>query len=368
MRRISAKIHLWLSVPLGLVISIICLTGAALVFENEITERAQADLYRVNRPEGAQPLPVDALVARVATQMPDSLQPTSLQIVSDPDAAWLMGCKGMGKRMLSVNPYTGSVNGQTQSLPFFQTMRKMHRWLMDPPPHKGAKSAGKTIVGITTLLMVIILITGLIIWVPRNRKGIRPRLSVSPRKGWPRFWFDNHVSLGFYATIFLLIMALTGLTWSFGWYRTGFYALFGVSTQRQPKPAEKHKENRQHPAPDFQAWEKAVAAVRQQYPDFGTLRVSDGTIQVLPKGARNGDRVQFDRATGSLHSVKPYAEIPMSGRMKGLVYSLHTGLWGGMTTRILYFAAALLGGILPLTGYYLWLRRIVKKHKSTPKK
>lgn len=31
---------------------------------------------------------------------------------------------------------------------------------------------------------------------------------------------------------FLLAMALTGLTWSFGWYRTGFYKVFGVEVQQ----------------------------------------------------------------------------------------------------------------------------------------
>ena len=35
-----------------------------------------------------------------------------------------------------------------------------------------------------------------------------------------------------YALFFLLAMALTGLTWSFGWYRTGFYKVFGVEVQQ----------------------------------------------------------------------------------------------------------------------------------------
>ena len=81
-----------------------------------------------------------------------------------------------------------------------------------------------------------------------------------------------HVSVGFYVAILLLIMALTGLVWSFGWYREGFYAIFGEGAR---------------------AW----------------LR------------------------------------------------DLHTGAIGGMVTRILWFVAALIGAILPLTGYYLWIRR-----------
>jgi len=37
-----------------------------------------------------------------------------------------------------------------------------------------------------------------------------------------------------------------------------------------------------------------------------------------------------------------------------------------MFTRVLTFIAALLGGTLPLTGYYLWIRRIGRKAKAAP--
>lgn len=112
-------------------------------------------------------------------------------------------------------------------------MRKLHRWLLNPPPQKGASSVGKMIVGISTLLMVVILVSGLVIWWPRTRKALNNRLKVSCCKGWRRFWYDSHVALGFYSTLFLLVMALTGLTWSFGWYRSFAYGLFGGNTSKQ---------------------------------------------------------------------------------------------------------------------------------------
>ncbi|MDD6951435.1 MAG: PepSY-associated TM helix domain-containing protein, partial [Parabacteroides sp.] len=43
--------------------------------------------------------------------------------------------------------------------------------------------------------------------------------------------------------------------------------------------------------------------------------------------------------------------------LRRFFYSLHTGTWGGLTTRILYFLTALIGGILPLSGYYLWWKK-----------
>ena len=48
------------------------------------------------------------------------------------------------------------------------------------------------------------------------------------------------------------------------------------------------------------------------------------------------------------------------GYLGGWIYSIHVGSWGGYLTRILAFLAALLGASLPLTGYYLWIKRKLK--------
>ena len=37
MKKIFSKIHLWLSVPFGLLITLICFSGAMLVFETEVS-------------------------------------------------------------------------------------------------------------------------------------------------------------------------------------------------------------------------------------------------------------------------------------------------------------------------------------------
>ena len=95
-----------------------------------------------------------------------------------------------------------------------------------------------------------------------------------------RFWYDSHVALGFYSTLLLLIMALTGLTWSFPGYRAFMYDLF--------------------------------------------------------------------------------AGLPIEN-LRRFFYSLHTGTWGGLPTQILYFLASLTGGILPLSGYYLWWKKRKRK-------
>ena len=65
MNKVFRKIHLWLSVPVGLIITVICLTGAALVFERDITESLNPKIYKVAYTEGDTPLPPSELVASI---------------------------------------------------------------------------------------------------------------------------------------------------------------------------------------------------------------------------------------------------------------------------------------------------------------
>lgn len=110
-------------------------------------------------------------------------------------------------------------------------MFRLHRWLLDSRPSGDGVFWGKVVVGVSTLLFVFVLVSGVIIWWPRTRKALKNSLKITVRKGWRRFWYGLHVAGGMYVLLLLLVMALTGLTWSFSWYQAGFYTLFGVEVK-----------------------------------------------------------------------------------------------------------------------------------------
>lgn len=111
---------------------------------------------------------------------------------------------------------------------FFLDVMRLHRWLFDAPAARGAMSAGKLIVGLSTCCMVVVLVTGIVLWWAKARLGLRRSLKISFGKGFKVFCATMHSAGGMYVVVFLLVMALTGLTWSFGWYREGFNALFAI--------------------------------------------------------------------------------------------------------------------------------------------
>ena len=224
MRNFFRKFHLWVSVPFGIVITITCFTGALLVFEDEITVLCRGDMATV-APHG-EPLKLNVIADRVDATLPADVDVKGIVVSGSPTEAYKVNLSKPKKAFVYVNQYTGEVIGEDERMPFFQTVFRLHRWLMDSNPGDGAIFWGKMVVGASTLVFVVILLTGLVIWWPRNRKMLKNRLRVALRKGGKRFWFDLHVAGGFYVLSILLVMALTGLTWSFQWYGNSVYSLF----------------------------------------------------------------------------------------------------------------------------------------------
>ena len=381
MKKAFRKIHLWLSVPFGLIITVICLSGAALVFEDGVTELCRRDLYYVEKVSGA-PLPVEYLIEKVAGTLPDSVAVTGVSISSDAERAYQVNLSKPRRASVYVDQYTGEVKGRHERAPFFLTMFKLHRWLLDGMKPDGGIFWGKMIVGVSTLMFVFVLISGIVIWWPRTKKALKNSLKIAVGKGRRRFWYDLHVAGGMYALVLLLAMALTGLTWSFSWYRAGFYKVFGVEMKQRaghgalqtahgtPQTAhggksgrnssEEGRGNREHTSP-YTCWQQVYEELKARNAGYKQITVSNGSASVSFErfgNQRAADRYAFNPQDGEITEVTLYKDTDASGKMRGWIYSVHVGSWGGMFTRILTFIAALLGGTLPLTGYYLWLRRI----------
>lgn len=448
MRKLFRQIHLWVSVPFGIFITLICFSGAMLVFETEITEACRHDVFYV-KTVGERPLPVKELMEAVSATLPDSVSATGINISADPERTWQVTLSKPRRASVYVDPYTGEVTGKYERLGFFDTMFHLHRWLMGSSTRTAGDDEilwGKLLVGISTLMLVLILISGLVIWWPRTRKALKSSLTISVRKGWNRFWHDLHVAGGLYATIFLLALALTGLTWSFSWYRNGFYSLLGVETQSggghgapattASAPAsdnrrgegegrgersegrgergegrgergegrgersegrgergegrgergegESHDEGRRehgegrgergegrgegrsHRSP-YARWQEIYERLAEENPDYRQITLSNGSAAVALKSRnslRATDRYRFNVRSGEITETTLYKDQPRDGKVRSTVYTIHVGSWGGMLTRILTFLSALLGATLPLTGYYLWIKRLMRKGKK----
>jgi uncharacterized iron-regulated membrane protein len=416
MRKFMQKIHLWLAVPFGLIIFLTCFSGAMLVFEPEIHKLSNHNIYYVSEVK-EQAIPLETLMKGVAATLPDSVQVTGVTISDNPELAYQVSLSKPKRASLFVDQYTGKVTGMYERGAFFKNMFFLHRWLLDGGnPKEGGVFHGKLIVGISTLMFVIVLITGIVIWAYRARKSFKRSLKIMLGNGKVLFYKSLHVAGGMYVVVFLLAIALTGLTWSFDWYRTGFYKVFGVEQTEQQhgerggrgdkggrgehggkgERAEHghgeyhgergHGERGEHHGhghgadantgasqqvyadvwTSFTNWQSVYDTVKAQNPGAPSITISEGSAQVSLGNYGNNraaDTYTFDKNSGKITGEQKYADTEKADKMRGWIYAVHTGVWGGIIGRIIAFIAALFGATLPLTGYYIWIKRLRNKRK-----
>jgi uncharacterized iron-regulated membrane protein len=437
MKLFFRRIHLYLGLVSGLFLVVVCLTGTILVFEEELTHTLNpgrytvaaattprlslaqlTDAVRAARPKAkingikvyAEPTrTVEIGLAgsggpggpqggegrgagmraqggkdrnqRGQGQGEDARQPrgerppraegerTGAAAGSGPGAKGGRGGKGGGRGpTLFLNPYTGAILGEYDShKSFFHFIEEIHRGLV-------AGRAGKLIMGINSIIFLFILGTGIVLWWPAARQAFSQRLAIKWGSNWKRLNHDFHIVLGFYASVFLFIMAATGVGMSFDWVGKTINTLTH-SPQQRPEPPSSAAA-----APGTAAFgaDAALALARQQAPGAESYTVQvpkepTGSIQVgiLPAGAiteRATDDVYLDQYTGQVLRQQAYAEKPVGQRIRGLFKPVHTGAIFGWPTKILALIFVLLGATFPITGTIMWLNRTRKaKKKGQPR-
>jgi uncharacterized iron-regulated membrane protein len=429
MKKMFRKLHLWIAFPTGIIVTILCLTGAILVFRAEIEEMLYPERYFVKEIKSDK-LPLHELMSAVNSRIENDVA-TGVAISSDPKRTYTVTVASDFHRPQYVDPYSGKLVEADEDGSFFSVILRLHRWMLLD------RNVGKEITGWTTLLFVIILITGAIIVIPKKRKGWKQIFKISVSKGWKRFWYDIHLSAGAYVVLVLLMLSLTALTWSFRWYGNGVYKLFGVEQpagmthpqsagrqtgnsdttgDRRPstsdsltRPAgnavnEKRRGRREgaetsandslsipannpvngerrgrgqgdeqrggrqggnmKPA-DFTHWQKISDEIEAKNPNFRTISIRNEAATVTRKfvwgNVRASDRYTFDEKTGEITGYQPYERQTKALKMRGWLYTLHVGAWGGLFSKIITCIASLIGASMPLTGYYIWI--VKRKNK-----
>ena len=235
MAKFFKKLHQILGLLAGVIIFLSCLTGAILVFQDEIREIVTPERYfHEHEYKEETPISLNELVLKVENQLQDD-HVNSIKISSEARRNYIISTKSNPKTQIFVDPYTAEIKGRIdRSEPdFFSYALRLHRWFMDD-----SRTWGKQIMGASTILFVFILVSGIVYWCPKSKKALKQRLSIKTKASRQRLMTDLHASLGIYCVSLLLLMALTGLTWSYPWYRSGLYSLLGIEQTKDKEPSK----------------------------------------------------------------------------------------------------------------------------------
>ena len=179
-----------------------------------------------------------------------------------------------------------------------------------------------------------------------------------------------------YSSFLLLIMGLTGLTWSFEWYRDGFHKVLGTY---KSKDAPKEEAPKSILPADSNATRPLVAHYLTQataeLPYAGNSRIAfagaaDGVITISKTktgffASAATDRVMLDQYSARVLKTEIFRNKPLNERISASVKALHIGNVYGGFSKLLYFFACLVATSLPVTGTLIWVNKLKKKKPAT---
>jgi len=372
-RKLFNNIHLWLGIIAGLILFVVCLTGTIYTFRTEIEERIDREKFFVEIPEHGPRLSSDEILNMAKNEFPD-LEVYALSIPAHPERSYRISVRKEGERRGTsyfINPYTGALIGDTStaSADFFRTVMRLHRWLLME------RSIGRPIVGWATVIFVFLCLTGIVIWVPQKIKAWKQGLKIKWSGNWKRINHDLHNALGFYSVIFLLIMGLTGLQWSFDWYRTGLYDVLGVDRSRKaPKETTAEVSYEGQTALDLETTLAKAHEVLDYEGNYSiSIPKSDANIISITK-SKTGffapagrDRITLNRYTGEITEKNIFSEKPFNEQIGSSIKALHMGYVFGTFSKIIYFITCLIATSLPVTGTLIWVNKLKKKRAKKRK-
>lgn len=371
LKKIAGKIHLWLGLATGLVVFIVAITGCLYCFEEEISWLYDDYKYVESQestfipPSKAHNIAKQILPGRAVHGVIYGDRNEALQVVyyeANPEFY----------QQAYINPYSGDlIKLVDMKSGFFQ-------FVLDGHLNLWMGEIGNKIVSYSTLIFLVILISGLILWWPRNKKVAkkRTRFSWTDRTRWKRKNYDLHHILGFYASAVAVIVAITGLAMAFNWFADGVYTITGgdkSATFTYPKNVSEDNRQKTVATPIDVVWKQ----MRKEYPEATSIEMhyppsEEYTIYAYIKFSEgtfwNADYRYFDQRT--LEEVEPgtaYGDIENASTadmIQRMNYDIHVGAIGGIAGKIIAFLSSLIVGSLPVTGTIIWWGRR-KKSKSS---
>ena len=372
-KKTIGKIHLWLGLASGVIVLFLGITGCILAFEQEI--KSFTEPYRYVQASDKPMLPPSKLKGIAVAQLPGKL-PHGIAYGGKDKAAQVSFYNDDPEYYYTVyiNQYTGEVlKVKDENADFFRIIVMGHFYLWLPP------AIGQPIVATATLIFLIMLISGLILWWPKNKAARKQRFSVKWNATFKRKNYDLHNVLGFYITWVAIFIAVTGLVWGFQWFANSLY----WTTSGGKQMVEFYEAVSEKPATPITASAPMVDRIWQkmntEHPDASIIEVHvPNNDSVAIEAVANPDQETYWQADyryfdqysmkeiDVTHAYGRYANTSVADKIMRMNYDVHTGAVWGITGKIMAFFASLIAASLPVTGFLIWKGRRKKKKVSKP--
>jgi uncharacterized iron-regulated membrane protein len=373
LKNIVGKIHLWLGLVTGLVVFIVSITGCLYAFEKEIQDMLED--FRFSAIEEKSVLPPSVFVEKAKQTLPQyHLHAINYPVKGRSVEAIFYELDPHYYYIVYLNPYTAEViHIKDMEANFFHWVLDGHYYLWLPP------EIGQPVTAYSTLIFVVMLLSGIVLWWPKNKSAARQRFWFKWRsvKGWKRKNYDLHNIPGFYASWLLLIIAVTGIVFGIDWFRESYYSLIGgKKSVMYYEPLSVFPISERDSTFDYKKsmdniWQrmltenKNAVTIEVHVPDTDSSAIGASTNH------REGtywstDYRYFDQFTLEEvdvdHMYGKYSDATAADKLFRMNYDIHIGAIGGFPGKILAFLLSLTAASLPVTGCIIWWGRKKKKN------
>ncbi len=271
---------------------------------------------------------------------------------------------------LFFNPYSGKfIKKIDNNSGFFAFILKGHVRLWLP------EDIGSRIISYSILLFLIILVSGFILWWPRNNKNWRQRLKFdwNAKTRWKRKNFDLHTVTGFYISSLGLILAFTGCVMAFNWFYFITYKVTGGDKEPQfiiPESSTKYV-SQSGAAPIY---DQLIPKLYKKYKNAKSFELhypeNDSTSILIEIANSKGVYYNMDYLFFNQNTLQEIETTSIYGKYKDakfadkvirMNYDIHIGAIGGIVGKIIAFLVSLICASLPVSGILLWYGRVYKK-------
>jgi len=366
-RDVWLKVHLWLGLALGLFLSVIGLTGSALVFFQEIDEALEPALRIVAAPPQGRaawrPLEDIAEAARRAIPADAALGFTYWPQSDDEAFLFYYRVKTQTSETpetwhVFVDPYRAEATGtrlwRTPESPF---KGAFVRFIFDLHYQLLLSQTGDLVVGIMALLAFVSTLTGVYLWWPRNGKWRNAFTMKWPAKA-ERLTYDLHRLAGLFLLPVAIAVLMSGLYFNLPQQFRAVVELFSklasVETARSVSGGERVTLDQAVDVAARRFPGARIYSVSMPAPRGGPYLVS----HLFPIGfGLEGRRAVFvDQRDGEVLRVND----PLSGDGDGFMawqWPLHSGYVAGWPGRIAVFLFGLSWPLVFVTGVIRWLHK-----------
>ena len=398
-KKILFQIHWFLGISAGLILSIMGVTGAIYSYEQPIQKWLNPESYTVQVEQKNKLTP--AQIFQHFQHTDPTIKINSITINPDPTASSSINIVKEGARKgynMMINPYSAAVLPEIKGREFFQFIQQLHRNLT-------VGEVGKQITGASALMLIYFVLSGLYLRWPKKH-SVKQWLFVKPKLKGRNFLWDLHAIVGTWVIIFYLLLAFTGLYWSYDWWRNGMFKVMGVERpqpEMQANAQNKGTENKQSQPPEVnqnkptttaqtehaqkgegrgskglkpeqvsyalnQTWTGFNAQVGREYSSitFNIPKKANNEMEVsfvdsIPQHERARNKATYDYQASQIKKLELYEDQKLNQKIMNSMLPVHRGSFFGPVYQFAAMLAALIMPLFFITGWMLYLKRRKQK-------